>query len=151
MKRILYIAIFILTSSSCLAQKNANSIVGTWLNNEKKAHIEIYEENGKYYGKVSKILIDKMDTSNVDERLKDLSDAEKKQKIQENANKMLNTIILSDLEFSNNEWKNGSLLVPKDNKTLKASVTLEKDNSVLAVKVKKGWFSKTIYWTKVNL
>lgn len=140
-----------LISSSCFAQINANSILGTWLNNEKNAHIEIYEENGKYYGKISKVFIDKMDTSKMDKKVKHLSEKEKKQKIQENANKMLNTIILSDLEFSNNDWKNGSLLVPKDDKTLKASVTLEKGNTVLAVKVKKGWFSKTIYWTKVNL
>jgi uncharacterized protein (DUF2147 family) len=129
---------------------NANSIVGTWLNHEKNAHIEIYEENGKYFGKISKVFTDKLDTSKMDGKGQNLSEEEKKSKMTERSQKMINTIILRDLKFSKNEWKDGTLLIPQKDESLKSSVKLVEDNNSLAIKVKKGWFSKTIYWTKVN-
>lgn len=151
MKTSFYTLLFILASSACFGQVNANSIVGTWLNHEKNAHIEIYEENGKYYGKISKVFTDKLDTSKMDGKGQHLSEEEKKNKMAEQSQKMINTIILKDLQFSKNEWKNGTLLIPKKDESLKSSVKLVEDKNSLAIKVKKGWFSKTIYWTKVNL
>ena len=51
MKTISVIAAFLLMTICAVAQQPA-AIKGNWLNDDKDGKIEIYESNGKYYGKL---------------------------------------------------------------------------------------------------
>ena len=105
-----------------------SSIEGTWQPKGKDAIFKIYEENGKFYGQL-------IGSNNKDE--------DKKIKEQESI------VLLRDLkEESNNTFCCGTIISPKNKK--KASATLKiKDKNTILLKLKKGWFSKSIIWTRI--
>ena len=53
LKSFLFLATLMFLGMQLAAQSHkANDILGHWFNEEKDAKVEIYQENGKYYGKV---------------------------------------------------------------------------------------------------
>ena len=52
MKRIFLSIISIIICFTTYAQSNSSAILGDWYNQEKDAIINIYEEEGKYFGKM---------------------------------------------------------------------------------------------------
>ena len=37
---------------TCAQTPGADAIIGKWLNEDQDAHVQIYKESGKYYGKI---------------------------------------------------------------------------------------------------
>jgi hypothetical protein len=106
-----------------------NTIEGQWQPEGKDAIFKIYEENGKFYG-----------------QLIGSNDPEEDLKIKEKDR----IILLQDLQKeSQSKYCCGLFISPEKKKKVSASLTV-KDNNTIVLKVKKGWFSKSIIWKRVN-
>ncbi len=129
----------------CLAfMVNAQSLVGTWKTiddetGEPKSHVSIYEENGKFYGKVVKLLPAATGTICED------CPGDKKGKPIEGM------VILWDLKPYKDYWSYGQIMDPASGKTYKASVWLD-GNDKLSVRGYIGFslLGRTQTWHRVK-
>ncbi len=125
MKSVLTIIICLTSTFAALSQ---NRIEGTWRPEGKDAIFKIFEENGKFYGQL-------IGSDNPEE------DEQIKQKDQ--------ILLLRDLqEESDSNYCCGTFISPEKKKKLSASLRL-KDEDTIVLKVKKGWFSKSIIWKRI--
>ena len=121
------------------------SPVGTWKTiddetGKEKSYVEIYEKDGKLYGKVSKILT----KGKEDSKCEKCSGALKNKPIQ-------NMVILYDLKKSGNEWTGGKILDPNSGKEYKATVKLNgKDKLDVRGYVGISLVGRTQTWIKVK-
>lgn len=127
---------------------NKNDILGIWLNEDKDAHIEIYSDNDKYYGKIVwlKNPIDdetgepKLDDKNEDETLRDRP--------------VMGLMLLRDFIFDDDEWEDGRIYDPKNGKDYSCYMEFpdEDDKSTLKVRGYIGisLLGRTTYWTRVE-
>jgi len=132
--------LFILT----LFALNAQSPIGLWQNiddedGKPKSHIEIYEQEGKLYGKVVKLL--EGATLSVCSKCKD---ERKNQPIE-------GMVILWDLEKDGDEYDDGYIIDPKKGKTYNCKISMESAD-VLDVRgyLKVSIFGRTQQWTRVK-
>jgi uncharacterized protein (DUF2147 family) len=101
----------------------AQSPVGVWKTiddetGEAKSHVEIYEKNGKYYGKVIQLLQKPNDT------LCDVCPGDKKDK------KIVGMEVLWDLKPYRDYWSYGQVLDPENGKIYKCSIWLEENDKI---------------------
>lgn len=122
--------------SNLMAQAPSDQIAGTWVNQEGTSHTKIYKESGKYYGKIV--------------WLQEPNDANGKPKTDKNNPKsslqdrpLMGLVIISDLEYSADTWKNGTMYSPQKGKTLKCEAELNSDGN-LVLKVSAGFFSNAV-------
>ena len=123
----------------------SQDVVGKWktIDDETgnaKSIIEIYEEDGKYFGKIVKILtLDKEDS------VCTLCEGEKKNQ------PILGMVILTDLEKDDDEWNDGKILDPNNGETYSCYISLE-SNDKLKVRGYIGFslLGRTQYWHKVK-
>lgn len=105
------------------AKANSQDITGTWktIDDETgvvKSHVTIYEKNGKFYGKVSKIL----DKTHGDNPLcVECTGSKKDQPI-------LGMLILNGLEKKGTSYKDGTILDPQNGKSYDCKMWLNEDN-----------------------
>jgi len=128
-------------SFSALAQK---SPVGLWktiddATGDAKSHIEIYEQDGKYYGKVTKLLLKPADT------LCEKCNGAKKNK------PVVSMVILEGLKSYKDYWSYGRILDPENGKTYKCSIWME-GNDKLKVRGYVGIsaLGRSQNWQRVN-
>ena len=138
-KRSIILAFFL--SSGLYAQ----SILGTWKSideetNKEESFIEIYEENGTFYGKVLQVL-----------------DPKKKGAVCEKCNgqdknkPIEGLIIIKGLIQDKNEWSGGTILDPKNGKTYKCTITVPTKNTMkLRGYVGFSVFGRTATWYRVK-
>ena len=140
MKSLFFTILFGLVGLSTFSQNDGDRILGRWLNEQKNAEIEIYKQDGKYYGKVLNITeLEKMEMDR-------LTDAEKQEKIKSIQGK----VILKNLVYKKDKWVDGTIIAPKKNQELNCSISITSDKNTLNIEITKGWFSKTINWTRVS-
>ena len=84
---------------------------------EAKSHVEIYEQNGQYFGKVVKLL--KSDT----ETICDECSGDKKDK------PVLSMVILESLQSTDDYWSKGTILDPENGKEYGCSIWFEDGKS----------------------
>jgi hypothetical protein len=144
MKKIILILAALLISISTYSQSDSDRIKGVWLNNTKDAKIEIFEKEGKYFGKIvwfampnMKDIPSKTDNQNRDpEQIK---------------SKVMGLEILSNLKYENGEWVEGEIYSPKKKEKADCKIKISDDNRELYVTASKGFlFSKTVVWTKAG-
>ncbi len=146
MKNLILVFASLLISGMISAQAiNSDDILGVWLNEDKDAHVEIYKEGDKYFGKIVwlKFPIDeetgkpKVDDENPDEDLRDQP--------------VLGLVLLKDFVFDRDEWDSGSIYDPKNGKTYDCYMEL-KDNDNLKIRGYIGisLLGRTTYWTRVK-
>ena len=123
----------------------AQTIFGKWKTvdedtGEEKSVVEIYEENGKVYGKI----IDIFDASRRDLLCKFCKgDAYNKP--------ILGLVIIKDLERVGDVYKRGTITNPEDGKVYDCRITLDNDNDdVLQLRGYIAFFYRTQYWKRVN-
>lgn len=123
----------------------AQTIFGKWKTvdedtGEEKSVVEIYEENGKVYGKI----IDIFDASRRDLPCKFCKgDAYNKP--------ILGLVIIKDLERVGDVYKRGTITNPEDGKVYDCRITLDDDNDdVLQLRGYIAFFYRTQYWKRVN-
>ena len=137
--------LFICSSIMVMAQ-NANDVVGLWYS-EKDSEglipvVEIYEENGRYYGysfayKDPYNGPESLDEKNPDPKLKKLP--------------LKGLVYIMGLVFDKNEWNGGKIYNPYDGKTYNSKLSIDKDGKlVLRGSIDKaGILGKTMKWTRV--
>jgi uncharacterized protein (DUF2147 family) len=130
-----------------MAQKYpADRILGKWLNEDKDAHVDVYKEAGKYFGKIIwlKEPIDtltgkpKLDDENSDETLQTMP--------------VMGLVILKDFIFDGeDEWEDGTIYDPKNGKTYDCYIEFD-ETGILKIRGYIGfsWIGRNTYWTRVN-
>ncbi len=109
---------------ACLLFANtlqAQSVLGKWKSiddetGEAKSHIEIFEKNGKIYGKITKLLLKPSDT------ICKKCPGKKKDQLLEGME------IIYDLKKKGDEYKGGKILDPESGKEYKCKISLQDDS-----------------------
>jgi uncharacterized protein (DUF2147 family) len=127
---------------SCLL--SANDILGKWKTiddetGEVKSIVEIYEKNGKYYGKVIQI----MNKARQDAKCDKCTGAKKNKPV-------LGLEIIVDMKKDDNEFTGGKILDPESGKEYKCNISFETKNK-LKVRGYIGFslIGRTQYWHKI--
>lgn len=138
----LLIVTLVLCSFDTLAQSDS-LILGTWLNTEKTAQIEIMSKGDEYLGKI--IWLDNPDKDGTPV----LDKANENEKLRNRP--VMGLTILEGLKYDEGIWKGGKIYDPNSGKTYSCEVKL-KGQEKLEVKGYLGfsWIGKTVEWTKVN-
>ncbi|PLX02876.1 MAG: DUF2147 domain-containing protein [Marinilabiliales bacterium] len=127
----------------------ADDILGVWMNEDKDAHVEIYKEGNKYFGKIVWLLnpIDeetnkpKLDDKNEDLSLRDRP--------------VMGLLLLKDFVFDgDDEWEDGQIYDPKNGKTYSCYMEFEDEDDMSTLKIR-GYIGisllgRTTYWTAVK-
>lgn len=123
---------------------NAQSIVGKWKTiddqtGQAKSIVEIYEQNGKFYGKI----IDILDIEHKKSICINCSGSNKNKPI-------LGLTIIYSLINENGQYNSGKILDPKNGKLYKCSIDLETKNK-LKVRGYIGFslLGRTQYWYRM--
>lgn len=127
----------------CVVQ--AQSLIGTWKSvddatRQDKSYVQLYEENGKMYGKVTKFLNPKTDPNRV---CAQCTDWRKNQKI-------MNMMIVRDMVKDDKTWKGGKILDPENGKEYSCTMWIENQKpNELRVRGWIGPFYRTQTWYRV--
>lgn len=139
MKRLLFLVVL-----SHISIVNSQSILGKWKTvddetGEEKSIVEIYEKDGKVFGKIVEIF---------DSKKRDLSCIYCEG---EDYNKpILGLNIIKDMEkIANNSYKKGTITDPQNGKTYRCHLALE-DKDTLQVRGYIAFFYETQYWKRVK-
>lgn len=123
---------------------NAQSVVGVWKTIDdddgiEKSHVQIFEQGGKYYGKIIKTL---------DPTIPELC-GECKGDLKNTP--MIGLQILNDLKADGDEWTGGKILDPANGKVYKCKMSLESDD-ILNVRGFIGFslIGRTQQWYRVK-
>jgi uncharacterized protein (DUF2147 family) len=128
-----------------LSSLMAQSPVGVWKTidddtGEAKSHVEIYKQNGEYFGKIVKLL--KSDPGKTCDECK----GDKKDK------PVLGMVILESLQSTSNYWSKGTIMDPENGKEYGCSIWFE-DGKKEELKVRgKHWTGlyRTQTWYRVR-
>jgi uncharacterized protein (DUF2147 family) len=139
MKNIITTIVFCL-----LAFGSGYAQVGTWktiddATSKAKSYIEIYEENGKLYGKITKLLL-------VPQDKKCFTCSGK------NINKpLLGMVIIENMMLKDGFYQGGTIMDPDKGKVYDCKIWLKQgDPNVLVVRGYNGPFYRTQYWYRVQ-
>ena len=123
---------------------SAQSIVGLWktiddTDNVEKSHIEIYEQSGKFYGKVIKLL------EGATLQICEECEGDKKDQPIEGR------VLLEDMSAHKDYWKGGNILDPATGKSYKCYIELpENDKLKLRGYIGIPALGRTQYWYRVK-
>ncbi|MDG3583414.1 MULTISPECIES: DUF2147 domain-containing protein [Galbibacter] len=124
---------------------HAQSIFGKWKTiddstGKEKSIVDIYEEDGKVYGKVVEIL--NKDRQDV---VCDKCEGAKKDK------PVLGMVIIEGLHQDGDEYEGGTILDPEKGKEYKCKIWVDEDNSdILNVRGYIAFLFRTQEWHRVN-
>ena len=142
-KPIFLLTVFI-TLLSLTAYAGADDILGIWRNPTGNGHVEIFKENGKYYGRLVWL------KKTIDTDGKPFLDKNNPNK--QYCNKpLLGLIMLRDFLFNNGEWTGGKVYNPDDGKEYKSYLKL-KDEKTLSIRgfIGFSWIGKTLIFQRVR-
>lgn len=137
----LFLAIFVYAQA-----EPADAILGKWLNEDQDAHVRIFKENGKYYGKIV-WLKEPIDEVTGKPKLDD-----------ENGDPVLQTRPVMGLEIlkdfvydGDGEWEDGTIYDPKNGKTYDCYMNFG-ENNTLKIRgfIGFSWIGRNTYWTRVE-
>ncbi|MEL6695473.1 MAG: DUF2147 domain-containing protein [Bacteroidota bacterium] len=121
MKKIIFVTIFVFASFWVQAQSD---IVGTWLNEDKSAKVEVVEVEDGVEGKLVWVK---------NEKAKD----------------KLGTVIFKDLKAKGDKWK-GEVFALKRGEHYDTTYTVIEEGKKLELNVSVGLFSQSQVWTRVE-
>jgi uncharacterized protein (DUF2147 family) len=141
------VGMFTFSANTAQAQK-ADDVLGIWLNADGDAHIQIYQEGDKFFGKIVWMQTPndpetgkpKTDNLNPDEALQSLP--------------RMGLVLLKDFVFDDDEWEDGTIYDPKSGKTYSCYMEFEDVDNLDKLKIR-GYIGvsllgKTTYWTRVK-
>ncbi len=124
----------------------ADAVVGTWLVEDKKAKIKIYNKGEKYHGKIiwlkepnDKNGKPKVDKENPEEGLR--------------GRPLVGLVMLTGFVYDeDNVWEDGDIYDPKNGKTYSCEMTLSTDGKTLDVRGYIGFsfIGRSQTWTRVE-
>lgn len=141
-KSIFLYFIFIFVFSIILKAEKADDIIGQWYTENNESLVEIYKNNGKYYGKIiwlkepNRNSKPKLDEKNPDDKLKERP--------------IIGLNILKDFVFDgSNEWNDGKIYDPKSGKTYSCYIKFEgTDKLKIRGYIGISLLGRTTYWTR---
>lgn len=140
-------AITLLLFLGALISKAQNSkILGVWWNEEKTSRIEVFEKDGKIFGKIVWL----KDDSNPDgsKPRKDYNNPEAKLK----SRLLVGVVMLKNLRWDadDNEWDSGEIYDPKSGKTYSCYAELQKDGGLFMKGYVLGmpFLGRSTVWTR---
>lgn len=123
----------------------AQTPVGTWKtiddnSGEARSYVEIYEEEGQFFGKISKLL--QADPGTLCDECK----GDKKNK------PVLGLVIIENLQPHKDFWKGGTILDPESGNDYKCSIWFDDDNTEVLKVRGKHWTGlyRTQTWYRVK-
>jgi len=127
---------------SAIAQK-ASFILGKWYTTEKDAIIEIFEERGKFFGKVVWL-------KEPTEKGKAVLDSNNSDKTKRNM-PILGLKLLENFEFKGGIWENGTIYDPRSGKVY-ASTIKKKGERTIEVRgfIGVSLIGRTVEWTRAE-
>lgn len=145
--RAIFALLLVLVSLMAFApQDNPDAIVGTWLNGSKKGRVQIYNKDGRYYGKLVG-LVEPIDPETGKPKL-DRKNGDPSRR----SRPLINLPLLYNLQFKNgNVWDDGKIYNPEDGKEYNCKLTL-KDPNTLDVRGYLGvaLLGKTQTWIRIK-
>jgi len=146
MKLIALIALLFAVIPAIAQNDPADQILGKWLNEDKDAHVEVYKEAGKYFGKIVWLKepneeltgLPKLDDENEDVTLQ--------------SRPVMGLVILKDFIFDGDEeWEDGTIYDPKNGKTYSCYMEFDEEG-ILKIRGYIGfsWIGRSSYWTRVK-
>lgn len=146
--QLLTVLLFSLSFQTAKAQ-NADDILGTWLNQEGTAKIQIFKAvNGQFKGKFyGKIIWLKDPLKNGKPKLDELnSDPAKRTK------EIMGLLILNDFVFDSDdkEWNDGTIYDPKNGKKYSCTITKSGDKLNVHGYIGISLIGRTAIWTKTQ-
>ena len=123
---------------------SAQTITGKWKTiddetGDEKSIVEIYESNGKIYGKIIELLNPK----NKDFKCTKCEG--------ENKDKLIKGMVIIDgLTKDDEVYEDGNILNPSNGKLYKCRLKLEENPNRLQVRGYIAFFYKTQYWQRIN-
>ena len=122
------------------AADSQESIVGTWLTDDGDSKVEIVRSDSKYVGKVVWLKHPERDGKPVRDRHN--TDAALRDR------PIMGLEILRGFSYTpNGTWTGGTVYSPRRGRSYPAEISIDKDGR-LDLKVKAGFFSKHVYWTR---
>ena len=120
-----------------------DAIVGVWLTEEKDAKIEIYKEEGKYYGKLiwGEDIYDAQGRSKLDDKNPD-KDLQKRP--------LKGLLLLKNFHYKNDEWKGGTIYDPENGKTYSCVMELKGNMLKVTGYIGFSWIGRTVKWTRIK-
>lgn len=123
-----------------------NEILGTWYNDIKSSKIEIYEEKGLYYGRIT-WLEDPANSDGSTPRVDEFNEDPALAKRQ-----LMNLVILKELKWnaSEKEWQEGTIYDPNNGKTYECYCLLQEDGTLYFKGYVLGitWLGRSTVWTR---
>src|SRR5687767_258925 len=111
MKKAKILFVILLAFMKPAFSQNADAVLGTWLNAEQDAKVQIYKTGDKYFGKIVWLKEPyEADGKTPKKDKKNSSEALRSRPIQ-------NLVILSNLIFNDGKWEDGHIYDPKSGKT----------------------------------
>lgn len=145
MKKIIVLTFsaFFLISSHAMSQ---DTIFGKWKTiddetGKPKSIVEIYEKDGKAYGKVVEITDPEKQEAVCDECDKD--DPRKNERI-------LGMVVLKDMEKDDDEWDDGTILDPNNGKVYRCKMWLEEGQLQVRGYIGFSLLGRTQTWKPLN-
>lgn len=142
MSKIYTFLFFIAVFTSPLLAQNTEAPTGMWQTlddetGEAKSIVEIYEQDGKYFGRIAEIL-----TDNKDAKCTKCKGKQKDQPIK-------GLVIIKNLEKDGDEWNGGTILDPQKGSEYRLVSWFEEDPNVLFIRGK-HWSGlyRTQTWTR---
>lgn len=134
---------FVLFLSFSAKAQNADDITGLWWNAEKTAKIEVYEQGGKYFGKIVHLV--EPNENGKPKTDKENPDAELKKR------KLDGLVILEGLEYDGGgEYEDGEIYDPKSGKTYSANAELKGEKLDLRGYIGISLIGRTSTWTRAQ-
>lgn len=148
LKSTLFLGILMFLGMQLAAQSHkADDILGFWFNEEKDAKVEIYQENGKYYGKVVWL----EEPNEPDTGLPKLDDENDDPELQKRP--IMGLLLMTEFVFDgDDEWEDGQIYDPKSGNTYSCYMKFD-SKDVLKVRgfIGISWIGRTTYWTRTTL
>lgn len=122
----------------------SQDILGKWKTiddetGKAKSVVEIYEKDGKVYGKIIELL-----NPSEDNPICSMCNGDKK------GQPILNMVIIEGLEKEDNVYEGGTIINPENGKEYKCQLKIEDDKDTLRVRGYVAFFYKTQYWKRVE-
>ena len=130
-----------------VAQKvSEDDVLGTWLNEDEDAHIQVTKRDNKFFGKVIWIK-DPIDPETGKEKLDKLNPDESLR-----SRPRLGLEILTNFEYDGDDrWDSGKIYDPKSGKTYSCYIKyLDQDKLKIRGFIGVSLIGKTTYWTRVK-
>lgn len=144
MKNLFFLLTLSFAAVPSMAKNNPDDVLGVWQNGSGKGQVQIYKQNGRYYGKICWIKDTKdaggelkVDKNNPDETLRQRP--------------LLGIQMMRDFTYDDGEWNGGKLYNPKDGKEYQCILKLT-DTNTLKVRGYIGFsfVGKTDIWSRIR-